>query len=101
MGDVSSRVDALETENRALRDLLGKLTIKVESLESRLAKAEGGSTQAAPAAKEEQKETKKADDDDDDDFDMFGSDDEEEERRGKESKRRETCSLPRKESYEN
>jgi len=85
--DVSSRVDALETENRALRELLGKLTIKVESLESRLAKAEGGASQPAPA-KEEQKKAAK-DDDDDDDLDLFGSDEEEDEETEEEKKARE------------
>merc|ERR1712059_75726 len=87
--DVSSRVDALESENRALRELLSKLTIRVESLEARLVKAEGGAAaapcQAAPAIKEEaKKETKE---DDDDDFDMFGDSDEDEEEETEEEKK--------------
>jgi len=88
--DVSSRVDALECENRALRELLKKLTSRLETLEARFLQDGGEAApapcQAAPAVKEEEKkETKK--DDDDDDMDMFGSDDDDEDEETEEEKK--------------
>jgi len=89
--DVSSRVDELESENRALRELLNKLTLRVEGLEARLGEAGGETCQSAPkiVAKEEPKKVKEEEEDDDDDFDMFGDDDEEEEETEEEQKIRE------------
>jgi len=85
---VASRVDNLESENRTLRELLEKLSLRAEQLEARLSQVEGGAAPAnKDAAKEEQKKAK--DDDDDDDLDLFGSDEEEDEETEEEKKARE------------
>lgn len=86
--DVSSRVDSLESENRDLRELLNKLALRAEKLESRLGQVEGGAAPETVSNKETPKEEKKeTKEEDDDDFDMFGDSDEDEEEETEEEKK--------------
>jgi len=67
------RIDAVEAENKALKEELKNLTTRFAELEARLNNI-GSAPAAAPAAAA----PAAAEEEDDDDIDLFGSDDEEE-----------------------
>ena len=67
------RIDAVEAENKALKEELKNLTARFAELEARLNNI-GSAPAAAPAAAA----PAAAEEEDDDDIDLFGSDDEEE-----------------------
>jgi len=86
--DLTNRLQKLELENAELKqvtndlkNLVTKLSSRVEQLEKKsaapaaAAPAQAAPVKAAPPPKKEEKEEEE--EDDDDDFDMFGSDDEE------------------------
>ncbi|XP_065178749.1 elongation factor 1-delta-like isoform X2 [Sycon ciliatum] len=71
--EMAARVEAVEKENRTLRQTVSGLQSQVEALAKRLAALESGSGAAAPVAEPEPAQ----EEEEEDDFDLFGDDAEE------------------------